>query len=185
MDPVITAILAEAKRSVDSFPADFAAALKAGKVSQTILKRYIAMEQNFLLRLLFGMAGFRERLLADPGFLFKVSVECGIGVCTKSGAEYTKRQENFWKELDFVTANVIMAILADFMLVWLPAPTLVYNRSVASNGGLLPWFQKCPDNAFQARFLFLSRQKCDHDVTGSTERHATVLLHAALWIRHT
>ena len=26
-------------------------------------------------------------------------------------------------QLDFVFANVVMAIVADFMLVWLPAPT--------------------------------------------------------------
>ncbi len=65
---------------------------------------------------------FRERLLADPSFMIKVAIECGIGVCTKCTAEYNKRGENFSKELDFVFANVLMAIVADFMLVWLPAP---------------------------------------------------------------
>jgi len=149
LDPTVTAILAGAGRTVASFPDDFSAALLAGKVSKTILERYIKMDQNVLVRLFFRLAGFRERLLADPGFLFKVAVECGIGLCTKTAAEYTKRQENFWKQLDFVAANVIMAILADFMLVWLPAPTLVYNRSVASSQSLFPWFKKCPDNAFQ------------------------------------
>ena len=151
MDPTVTAILAEAGRQAQSFPDDFAKALLAGKVSTTILKRFIAMEKNFFLGIFFRFAGFRERLLADPGFLFKVGVECGIGVCTKSAAEYTKRQENFWKELDFVLANVIMAILADFMLVWLPAPTLVYNRTASSTQSVFPWFKTCPDNAFQVR----------------------------------
>jgi hypothetical protein len=37
-------------------------------------------------------AGFRERLLADPAFLAKLSIELGIGFCTKLTAEYTKRQ---------------------------------------------------------------------------------------------
>jgi hypothetical protein len=31
-------------------------------------------------------------------------------------AEKAKRQENFSAEIDFVAANVIMAIIADFML---------------------------------------------------------------------
>ena len=31
------------------------------------------------------------------------------------------------QELDFVLANVIMALVADFMLVWLPAPTLSFK----------------------------------------------------------
>lgn len=50
----------------------------------------------------------------------------GIGIFTKSSAEYTKRGKNFSKELDFVAANIIMALVADFMLVWLPAPTLSF-----------------------------------------------------------
>lgn len=31
-------------------------------------------------------SGFRERLLADPGFMVKVAIEVGIGVCTKTTA---------------------------------------------------------------------------------------------------
>lgn len=68
-------------------------------------------------------SGFRERLLADPSFMFKVGIELGIGICTKTTAEYAKRGEKFNSQLDFVSANVIMALIADFMLVWLPAPT--------------------------------------------------------------
>ena len=68
-------------------------------------------------------SGFRERLLADPGFMVKVGIEVGIGVCTKTTAEYTKRGDDFKSELDFVFANLVMAVIADFMLVWLPAPT--------------------------------------------------------------
>ena len=36
------------------------------------------------------------------------------------------------QELDFVAANVMMALIADFMLVWLPAPTLSYATKVRS-----------------------------------------------------
>lgn len=53
-------------------------------------------------------SGFRERLLADPGFMIKVAIEVGIGICTKTTAEYTKRGDDFKRELDFVVANVIM-----------------------------------------------------------------------------
>jgi len=62
--------------------------------------------------------------MADPSFLIKVAIEVGIGICTKMSAEYAKRQGTFSQELDFVAANVMMALIADFMLVWLPAPTL-------------------------------------------------------------
>lgn len=53
-------------------------------------------------------SGFRERLLADPGFMIKVAIEVGIGVCTKTTAEYTKRGDDFKSQLDFVFANLVM-----------------------------------------------------------------------------
>eukprot|EP00803_Ostreobium_quekettii_P007797 evm.model.scf_481.3 EVM.evm.TU.scf_481.3 scf_481:28535-34166(-) len=150
--PGVAAVLASAGRSVESFPADFGAALAAGRVSVEVLERFLAMESQFITGLLFKIAGFRERLMADSSFLYKLSLECGIGIFTKSAAEYGKRQKTFWKELDFVTANVIMAIFADFLLVWLPAPTLRY-RSVApvatKSGAFGRWWSSLPDNAFQ------------------------------------
>jgi Protein RETICULATA-related len=97
-------------------------------------------------------AGFRERLMADPSFFVKVGIECGIGICTKGAAEYEKRKGRFAQELDFVTANVIMAIIADFMLVWLPAPTMSFstaNSCRAPTNALQRFFSCCPDNAFQ------------------------------------
>lgn len=57
------------------------------------------------------------------------------------------------QELDFVAANLVMAIIADFMLVWLPAPTLSYAAGAAKAGNPLNIFSRmfagCPDNAFQ------------------------------------
>lgn len=43
-----------------------------------------------------------------------------------------------------------MAIVADFMLVWLPAPTVSLRPSLAvSAGPIAKFFHNCPDNAFQ------------------------------------
>ena len=67
----------------------------------------------------------RDTCCADHSRL--VQLQVGIGICTKSTAEFGKRGELFWVELDFVLANVIMALIADFMLVWLPAPTVSFR----------------------------------------------------------
>lgn len=46
-----------------------------------------------------------------------------------------------------------MAIIADFMLVWLPAPTVSLRPALAvTAGGLNKFFYGCPDNAFQVIF---------------------------------
>lgn len=140
-----------AGKALESLPAQMAEALKAGKLPEEILQRFLDMDRNPFLSWLMKMGGFRERLLADPGFMVKVAIEVGIGVCTKTTAEYTKRGDDFKSQLDFVFANLVMAVIADFMLVWLPAPT--YSaKGAASVGGFNPLgklFAGCPDNAFQ------------------------------------
>lgn len=90
--------------------------------------------------------------MADSSFFVKVGIECGIGIVTKCAAEREKRKGRFAKELDFVTANVIMAIIADFMLVWLPAPTMSFASAAScktSPNAVSRFFACSPDNAFQ------------------------------------
>ncbi|KAJ4767253.1 hypothetical protein LUZ62_077628 [Rhynchospora pubera] len=142
-------VLAEVGRGLETLPADLAAAIKSGRIPGEIVKRFLELEKSpFGWLLQFG--GFKERLLADDLFLTKVAIECGVGIFTKTAAELEKRRENFSKELDFVLADVIMALVADFMLVWLPAPTVSLKPPLAfSAGPITKFFYSCPDNAFQ------------------------------------
>lgn len=46
-----------------------------------------------------------------------------------------------------------MAIIADFMLVYLPAPTVPLRPLLATSAGpIANFFHRCPDNAFQVSF---------------------------------
>lgn len=142
--------LAEVGRSLDNIPSDFAAAINAGRIPGEIVYRFSDLDKSPIFRWLFQFGGFKERLLADDLFLAKVAMECGVGIFTKTAAEYERRRENFMKELDFVVADVVMAIIADFMLVWLPAPTVSLRSPLALNAGsFAKFFHSCPDNAFQ------------------------------------
>ncbi|KAJ6750848.1 hypothetical protein OIU85_001391 [Salix viminalis] len=142
--------LAEVGRSLESLPKDLAAAIEAGRVPGSIVSRYLDLEKSAVFRWLLQFGGFKERLLADDLFLTKVAIECGVGIFTKTAAELERRREKFTKELDFVVADVVMAIIADFMLVWLPAPTVSLRPPLAvSAGQVAKFFYSCPDNAFQ------------------------------------
>ncbi|KAK9848846.1 hypothetical protein WJX84_001462 [Apatococcus fuscideae] len=142
-------LLGSASLSPESLPADMQGALQTGELPLHVLRRYLDL-QNTWLGPLSQIRGFRERLLADPNFHVKVGIEVGIGICTKSSAEFGKRGELFWVELDFVLANVIMALIADFMLVWLPAPTIAFRPTGdGSKNAVMSFFDSCPDNAFQ------------------------------------
>ena len=90
-------------------------------------------------------------MLGDPGFPVKLAIELGIGLTMKILAELNKRGDNFNQELDFVFANVVMALIADTMLVWLPAPRATLSTKAVSvnQSALSKWLKSCPDNAFQ------------------------------------
>ncbi|KAL0389312.1 UNVERIFIED_CONTAM: protein RETICULATA-RELATED 4, chloroplastic [Sesamum calycinum] len=142
--------LAEAGRSLESLPKDFRAAIQDGRIPGSIVLRYFDIEKSGFLSWLMKFGGFKERLLADDLFLAKVGIECGVGLFTKTAAEYQRRKENFLNELEVVFADVVMAIIADFMLVYLPAPTVSLRPPLALDAGrIAKFFYSCPDNAFQ------------------------------------
>ncbi|KAL6516306.1 Protein RETICULATA-RELATED 4, chloroplastic [Orobanche gracilis] len=142
--------LGEAGRRLESLPKDLQAAIEDGRIPGSIVLRYFNLEKSGLLSWLMKFGGFKERLLADDLFLAKVGFECGVGMFTKTAAEYQRRKENFFNELEIVFADVAMAVIADFMLVYLPAPTVALRPPLALDAGrLAKFFYSCPDNAFQ------------------------------------
>ncbi|CAA3028255.1 RETICULATA-RELATED 4, chloroplastic-like [Olea europaea subsp. europaea] len=142
--------LAEAGKGLENLPKDLKAAVEDGRIPGSIVIRYFELEKSGLISWLMKFGGFKERLLADDLFLAKVVMECGVGVFTKTAAEYERRKENFFNELEIVFADVVMAIIADFMLVYLPAPTVSLRPPIAVNAGrIAKFFHNCPDNAFQ------------------------------------
>ncbi|XVF79655.1 hypothetical protein PTKIN_Ptkin15bG0006400 [Pterospermum kingtungense] len=155
--------LAEVGRTFESLPKDLAAAIEAGRIPRAIVYRYFELEKSPIFRWLLNFGGFKERLLGDDLFLTKVAIECGVGIFTKTAAELERRRDKFMKELDFVFADVVMALIADFMLVWLPAPTVSLRPPLAlSAGPVSKFFYTCPDNAFQVAlagtsYTFLQR----------------------------
>lgn len=156
-------LLAQAGRSLESVPADLASAIKEGKIPASVVERFLELEKSPFMRWLLQFGGFKERLLADDLFLAKVGFECGVGVFTKTAAEYDRRREKFFDELEIVFADVVMAIIADFMLVYLPAPTVSLRPPLGvSAGAITKFFHNCPDNAFQvalsgSSYSFLQR----------------------------
>ncbi|XP_042435304.1 protein RETICULATA-RELATED 4, chloroplastic-like [Zingiber officinale] len=143
-------VLAEADRTLESLPKDLSAAIENGRVPGLIVQRFFELEKSPVFRWLLQFGGLKERLLGDDLFLTKVAIECGVGIFTKTAAEWERRREKFVKELDFVFCDVVMAIVADFMLVWLPAPTVSLRAPLQLNtGAISKFFYSCPDNAFQ------------------------------------
>lgn len=98
--------------------------------------------------------GFRERLLADPKFLHRLAIEEAISLTTTLLAQYERRKENFFLELDYVITDTLRGAVVDFFTVWLPAPTLAFlstdDIDVSGSTDILQGLLgSIPDNAFQ------------------------------------
>lgn len=101
------------------------------------------------------MQGFRERLLADPKFLHRLAIEEAISITTTFLAQYERRKEKFFEELDYVITDTLRGTVVDFFTVWLPAPTLSflsYSDEMSTPDGIdaiKGLLGSIPDNAFQ------------------------------------
>ncbi|KAJ0255398.1 Protein RETICULATA-RELATED 6 [Hirschfeldia incana] len=152
----IARVMNAAGRRRDALPQDIQNGLDLGLVSPEVLQNLFDLEQYPLIsELAQRFQGFRERLLADPKFLNRLAIEEAISITTTLLAQYEKRKENFFEELDYVITDTVRGSVVDFFTVWLPAPTLSFLSYADETSGpdsidaLRGLLGSIPDNAFQ------------------------------------
>ncbi|KAL3334390.1 hypothetical protein AABB24_030899 [Solanum stoloniferum] len=152
----IARVMNAAGRRRDALPQDLQNGLDLGVVSPEVLQNFFDLEQYpFISELTDRFQGFRERLLADPKFLHRLAIEESISITTTLLAQYEKRKENFFEEIDYVITDTVRGIVVDFFTVWLPAPTISFLSvtddvdAPESIGALKGLLGSIPDNAFQ------------------------------------
>uniref|UniRef100_A0A6N2L5P0 Uncharacterized protein n=1 Tax=Salix viminalis TaxID=40686 RepID=A0A6N2L5P0_SALVM len=136
-------------------PADMMEAAKSIGIRKMFLLRYLDLQGSawplgFLMKY---CTMLRNRMLADPSFLFKVGTEIVIDSCCATFAEVQKRGKNFWSEFELYAADLLVGIVVDIALVGLLAP---YARigNPAISGGLFGNIQQAcaalPSSVFEA-----------------------------------
>lgn len=159
-EATLAALLRKMKMSMADLPADVRRAYESGLVGADVLVNFLLARANWLSRLLMkGGPGMRNRFLADRFFLLKIMIEEGMGIAGKLGAEYEKRRENFFREGEFVFANLVTALLADFALVYLPAPSVALEKTSAGTSWLKRMATDLPSNIFQTDRPFTMGQR--------------------------
>uniref|UniRef100_A0A7S2JKM3 Uncharacterized protein n=1 Tax=Cyanoptyche gloeocystis TaxID=77922 RepID=A0A7S2JKM3_9EUKA len=160
-------------KALDSInlPADLRAANAAGNLPAEVLGRYQELiHGNALVALLMkiGGKGFRSRMLADPNFLYKLSVEQAIGTVSVTVAELASRGEGFWKELDFVLCDWVITCISNFVAVWIVAPKLALAppSSTASTLHLAGLLSSLPAHVFEPRNFSLAQRAATLAVRG-------------------
>ncbi|KAG2304053.1 hypothetical protein Bca52824_032704 [Brassica carinata] len=97
----------------------------------------------------------RNRMLADPSFLFKVGTEIAIDSYCATFAEVQKRGEDFWSEFELYAADLLVGLVVDVALVGLLAPYACIGKTyVASSTCLFSCLKRScaalPSSVFEA-----------------------------------
>lgn len=134
-------------------PADMLETAKKFGLRLSALNAYAAVQgtllSGFLAR---SIPFFRDRILADPKFLFKVGVEVVIDSGCTTVAEVRKRGDDFWKELELYFSDLMVGLVMDVVLVGLMAPAAVLGgaKMASQASGLQKLLSGIPSAVFAA-----------------------------------
>eukprot|EP00798_Chlamydomonas_sp_ICE-L_P006748 gene6748-3421_t len=107
-------------------PADMLATAAQQGLRASAVASYIAVKDKlFLGWLVATVPFFRDRILADPLFFFKVAAEIAIDSCCTTIAEVRKRGSAFWGEIELYLSDLFVGLTMDVVLVSLMAPAAI------------------------------------------------------------
>ncbi|KAB1227335.1 hypothetical protein CJ030_MR1G022093 [Morella rubra] len=129
-------VMKETKARGVELPSDMLEAAKSTGIRRLLLERYLDLQGSdwplgFLMKY---CSMLRNRMLADPSFLFKVGTEIVIDSCCATFAEVQKRGKDFWSEFELYAADLLVGVVVDIALVGLLAPYVRFGKPSISRG---------------------------------------------------
>ncbi|XP_030520671.1 protein RETICULATA-RELATED 1, chloroplastic-like [Rhodamnia argentea] len=136
-------------------PADMLEAAKSAGLRELILQRYLDLQGSYwpLGFLMKHCSMLRNRMLADPSFLFKVGTEIVIDSCCATFAEVQKRGKDFWAEFELYMADLLVGVVVDIALVGMLAPYVRIGQKSMSRslfGRIQNACSSLPSSVFEA-----------------------------------
>ncbi|KAF5750905.1 hypothetical protein HS088_TW03G01245 [Tripterygium wilfordii] len=131
-------VMKEAEARGVKLPSDMLEAAKSTGIRQLLLLRYLDLQRSswglgFAMR---SCAMLRNRMLADPAFLFKIGTEIVIDSCCATFAEVQKRGKDFWAEFELYVADLLVGVVVNIALVGMLAPYARIGQPTVSKGFL-------------------------------------------------
>ncbi|KAJ4704578.1 Protein RETICULATA chloroplastic [Melia azedarach] len=131
-------IIKEVEARGASLPSDMLEAAKSVGIRKVLLLRYLDLQGSswplgFMMR---SWAMLRNRMLADPSFLFKIGTEIVIDSCCATFAEVQKRGKDFWAEFELYVADLLVGVVVNVALVGMLAPYVRIGQPSVSKGFL-------------------------------------------------
>ncbi|KAE8719432.1 putative receptor protein kinase ZmPK1-like [Hibiscus syriacus] len=131
-------VMKESNARGATLPSDMIEAAKSDGIRKLLLLRYLDLQGSswplgFAMRS-WGM--LRNRMLADPSFLFKIGTEIVIDSCCATLAEVQKRGKDFWAEFELYLADLLVGVVVNVALVGMLAPYVRIGQPSISKGFL-------------------------------------------------
>ncbi|GFY93229.1 reticulata-like protein, putative [Actinidia rufa] len=148
-------VMKETKARGASLPMDMLEAAKSVGIRKVLLLRYLDL-QGSTWPLGFAMKScsmLRNRMLADPSFLFKVGTEIVIDSCCATLAEVQKRGKDFWAEFELYLADLLVGVVVNVALVGMLAPYARIGQPSLSKGAfgrMQNAYAALPSSVFEA-----------------------------------
>ncbi|KAK6912434.1 Protein RETICULATA-related [Dillenia turbinata] len=138
-----------------TLPSEMLEAAKTIGIRRLILTRYLDLQAaGGLLGFAMKSCGMlRNRMLADPSFLFKVGAEIVINSCCATFAEVQKRGKDFWAEFELYAADLLVGMVVTVALVGMLAPYARIGQPTVAKGflgKLQNAYQSLPSSVFEA-----------------------------------
>ncbi|KAI4356525.1 hypothetical protein L6164_000543 [Bauhinia variegata] len=95
----------------------------------------------------------RNRMLADPAFLFKIGSEIVIDSTCATFAEVQKRGKDFWNEFELYVADLLVGLVVNVALVGMLAPYARIGQPSVSKGfigRMQQAYASLPSSVFEA-----------------------------------
>lgn len=148
-------VMKEVEKLGATLPSDILEAARTTGIRKLLLIRYLDLQGSvwplgFLMR---HCSMLRNRMLADPAFLFKIGTEIVIDSCCATFAEVQKRGEDFWAEFELYLADLLVGVVVNVALVGMLAPyARIGQRSVSSGflGRINHACSRLPSSVFEA-----------------------------------
>lgn len=148
-------VIRETEARGASLPADMLEAAKTVGLREVLLSRYLELQASgwplgFAMK---SCSMFRNLMLADPSFLFKVGTEIVIDSCCATFAEVQKRGKDFWAEFELYAADLLVGIVVNVALVAMLAPYARIGQPSASKGflgNMARAYAALPSSVFEA-----------------------------------
>ena len=134
-------------------PSDLAAIAASEGIRLSVLTQFLVLANSpnvFTSFLTKSIPAFRDRLIADNLYFYKLLVEIVIDSGCATVAEVKKRGDDFWKEFEFYMSDMVVGLVMDVVLVSLLAPVAVAGRKRSvPTGRLRQWSANLPSAMFE------------------------------------